>query len=392
MFNYYFTNYIKSNYCIQIFRYIYSGKLNITNDVKRNVDLLIAADELCIKNLCSNIEQCLLKNEELLKQNFIFIQNFSSKYAKYTKLSQFCKDAFQKDPSLIFKAKDFTKIKREILLDILIKNNHSLNPIEIWDKIIEWSIAQSNELTTDIIKWNNNNILTCKTLIQQFIPYVNFSEIEPSDFFQKIKPLKNIFDDKIYTKMLEYYFLNHMNGISKIVNSESLLLLSKIIEIAESNNCSMNNMNLYGFRLLIRGSQNGFDYKTFHELCDNKGPTITIAKIKGVNEIIGGYNPCSWGSKSNHTRTRKSFIYSLNQNSLINSIISKESHHHENSEKGKEPSGPEFGSDLILLLSDNVNTNKGRCCKNNYEKRIRNSAEEFEIEEYEVFQVCKNFN
>ncbi|PKK63294.1 BTB-domain-containing protein [Rhizophagus irregularis] len=374
----------KPNISIEIFdiiiKYLYCGKLIATNDVKTNVEILIAADELRIKNLCTHIEEYLLSNKELLKKNYIFIRNFSFKYAKYTKLSQFCKDAFQKDPSLIFNSKDFTKIKREILLDILIKNNHNLKSIEIYDKIMEWIITQSNELSSDNIK----------LFIQQFIPYINFKEIEPSDFLKKIKPLRNIFDDKIYSKILEYYSFNNMNGISKIINFDSLLLLSKIIEIAETNNCSTNTINLYNFKLLIRGSQNGFNYKTFHEFCDNKGPTITIAKIKGVDEFIGGYNPNNWGSSNNWTK--KSFIFSLNQNNLINSIISKEIHNDSKKSNYIEPCGPEFGSDLILLLSNNENNNKGRCCRNNYEKRIRNNDEtDFEIEEYEVFRVYKNF-
>jgi hypothetical protein len=87
------------------------------------------------------------------------------------------------------------------------------------------------------------------------------------------------------------------------------------------------------------------------------------------------------------------FIFSLNQNNLINSIIiSKENHYESKKSNYIGPCGSEFGSDLILLLSDNENTNKGRCCRNNYEKRIRNNDEtEFEIEEYEVFQVYKTF-
>src|SRR6185369_2592831 len=107
----------------------------------------------------------------------------------------------------------------------------------IYDKIMEWIITQSNELSSDNIK----------LFIQQFIPYINFKEIEPTDFLKKIKPLRNIFDDKIYSKILEYYSFNHMNGISKIINFDSLLLLSKIIEIAETNNCSTNTINLYNF-------------------------------------------------------------------------------------------------------------------------------------------------
>ena len=35
------------------------------------------------------------------------------------------------------------------------------------------------------------------------------------------------------------------------------------------------------FNLLLRGSKDGMDVKTFHKLCDNKGPTIVLVKILG---------------------------------------------------------------------------------------------------------------
>jgi hypothetical protein len=46
----------------------------------------------------------------------------------------------------------------------------------------------------------------------------------------------------------------------------------------------------YKFKLLLRGSQDGFSPKMFHELCDIPH-TITFIKVIGTEEIIGGYNP-----------------------------------------------------------------------------------------------------
>ena len=47
----------------------------------------------------------------------------------------------------------------------------------------------------------------------------------------------------------------------------------------------------YKFQLLLRGSRDGFTPKTFHDLCDNKPVTNTFIKVKGTEEILGGYNP-----------------------------------------------------------------------------------------------------
>ncbi|RIA90995.1 BTB/POZ protein [Glomus cerebriforme] len=208
----------KPNINVEVFeiliKYIYSGKLELeNNDVKTNVAVLIAADELCLSDLCTFIENFLLRNEELLKQNFVLIQDIANRFTQFTELSQFFNNAFQQNPSLIFKANDFITIKREILLEIVTRNNLPLNPIEIWDKLMEWSIAQSdNELPSDITRWTDHNVSTFKISIQPFIPHINFQGISRVDFFQKIKPFKNIFDHNFYIKILEYYCFNNIHA------------------------------------------------------------------------------------------------------------------------------------------------------------------------------------
>ena len=62
---------------------------------------------------------------------------------------------------------------------------------------------------------------------------------------------------------------------------------------------------------LLRGSRNGFTPKKFHELCDNKPHTVTFIKVKGAEEIIGGYNPTIWKSSGDWNKTKDSFIFSF---------------------------------------------------------------------------------
>ena len=40
--------------------------------------------------------------------------------------------------------------------------------------------------------------------------------------------------------------------------------------------------------MLFRGSEHGWNKKDFHDRCDNKGPTISLFKVKG-GDCIGGY-------------------------------------------------------------------------------------------------------
>ena len=65
--------------------------------------------------------------------------------------------------------------------------------------------------------------------------------------------------------------------------------------------------------LLYRLSENGDDKKTFHELCDNKGPTLTLFYVNDGN-IVGIYTPLSWDSTSGWKDDMDTFIFNLNKN------------------------------------------------------------------------------
>ena len=66
-------------------------------------------------------------------------------------------------------------------------------------------------------------------------------------------------------------------------NSEYLSNLTNWIKPRRSEN---------DWELCWRKSRHGWDNNTFHSLCDEKGPTITIVKVG--NYIFGGYTSLSW--------------------------------------------------------------------------------------------------
>ncbi len=79
----------------------------------------------------------------------------------------------------------------------------------------------------------------------------------------------------------------------------------------------------YEFKLLLRGSQDGFTPKKFHKLCDNISCTVTFIKVKGTEEILGGYNPLMWESSDKWVKTKDSFIFSFkNKDNFKDQILS----------------------------------------------------------------------
>jgi hypothetical protein len=65
------------------------------------------------------------------------------------------------------------------------------------------------------------------------------------------------------------------------------------------------------YKLLYKGSVNGFNATVFHQLCDNKGPTITVALLKD-GRYIGAYSPISWGiTNNNYISNPDVFLYDV---------------------------------------------------------------------------------
>jgi len=64
---------------------------------------------------------------------------------------------------------------------------------------------------------------------------------------------------------------------------------------------------------LYRLSKNGNSISKFHELCDDKGRTLTLFHVIDGN-IVGIYTPSSWDSVSSWKNDKNTFIFNLTKN------------------------------------------------------------------------------
>lgn len=64
------------------------------------------------------------------------------------------------------------------------------------------------------------------------------------------------------------------------------------------------------FELLYKISRDGGSAETFHELCDNKGPTVTMF-YNTDNNVYGGYLADSWESTGNWCTDQRAFLFKL---------------------------------------------------------------------------------
>lgn len=62
--------------------------------------------------------------------------------------------------------------------------------------------------------------------------------------------------------------------------------------------------------LLYRGSDDGWNHIDFHSRCDNKGPTISLFKVKN-GDCIGGYTKEKWISENYYILDTDSILFNL---------------------------------------------------------------------------------
>jgi len=268
-----------------------------------------------------------------------------------------------------------------------------MRDIQIWEYVLKWGIAQNPELPSDPSNYSKDDFNTLKNTLQQFIPLIKFFNMTPKEYLDKVHPYKKIIPKDLREKLFKY-FINKPELDSKIITIQHAELISKCIDRLGITD------KTYEFKLILRGSRDGFSSSKFHEICDNQSHTVTIIKVKDSDEILGGYNPIIWKSDFGYSATKDSFIFSFRpENNMILSRVRRE----DEAIYNNPDFGPSFGDGLVLC--GNYFYNWSYCYNNRYEKHIRpfsaenirdnwratdggtNNNTGFSVEEYEVFQI-----
>jgi hypothetical protein len=158
------------------------------------------------------------------------------------------------------------------------------------------------------------------------------------------------------------------------------------------------------FRLLWRGSRDGFSPLDFHNRCDGHPNTLLlIQEIRGY--IFGGFTPVRWERGNYHPKgdeTMKSFLFSLrNPHNTITLKFPLREDAKGNAIWCYDIRGPGFGgtwhTDCDLQLRDNCSTNResstagfGLCYKNDLgvpSDSFFTGSPYFTVKEVEVFEV-----
>ncbi|PKY31570.1 hypothetical protein RhiirB3_419583, partial [Rhizophagus irregularis] len=192
-----------------------------------------------------------------------------------------------------------------------------MSEIQVWKYVIKWGLAQNPELSSDPATFSKEDFNVLKNTLQHLIPFIKFNDLTSKEFSEEVLPYKKILPKELYKDLLKKFLNLHpdskltdnlKNIDSEIITFQHIELISKWIDKLDITDKST---SLHEFKLILRGTRDGFESNKFHEICDNRSCTVTIIKVKGNNQILGGYNPIEWKSDRNYDATKDSFIFSF---------------------------------------------------------------------------------
>ena len=113
--------------------------------------------------------------------------------------------------------------------------------------------------------------------------------------------------------------------------------------------------------LLYRGTRDGSESKTFHNKCDNQGPTICLCENEKGN-IFGGYASIPWDSSGKNKSANGSFLFTLSNIYDTPPTKYPNTQNYDWAVYHGIKFGPIFGGNNDLRIADNFLNNKQSYC------------------------------
>ncbi|CAG8641508.1 15201_t:CDS:2 [Cetraspora pellucida] len=268
-----------------------------------------------------------------------------------------------------------------------------------------------NTVNLDIVNWSTREFNALEKTLQRCIPLIRFGQLSIEEFNTKVKPFIKILPSNLRSRIVQHLLAKRQpetNLItipttperaidSIIITQQQAALIACWIDrkpVTESTSLSDMFPIPYYFRLLFRGSRDGYFAKTFHSQCDGQGATVVVVRVSKSDELIGGYNPIGWSSPRDveWRGTRDSFIFSLGDGKELNKAkLSRIKDDYVNDAiQLHDRLGPSFGFYELKIVDDASRAETSYASGGlKYEHTIRDKWNYFRVDDYEVFQVLK---
>ncbi|CAG8619782.1 6642_t:CDS:2, partial [Paraglomus occultum] len=378
-----------------ILKYLYTAKIEVEDkDVTYLLDVLVAADELLLTEMTDCIESYLLQNKaEWLRQNYFALWSKTKQAEFCGKLQECCKKTVCHDPRYLFESDDFLSLDEELLISFLQMDEMQIDEIDVWKYVLKWGCRRIEKESENVHEWTAEDFAALADKLQPFFNHIRWHYMLSSDFYDKVWPFRQILPEPLLNDILQSHFdpeaafssavslPRRIPFESEVITSEQVSHIAAWIDRTDESyreyECP------YTLHLLLRGSRDGFDAETFHDLCDEKGPTIVAVKVRNSGQIIGGYNPIQWVVGSGHIATSDSFIFSFPSFGVVTGARMSRPHRSNYAIRLNERTHGACFGDKDLWMSNAFNEDESCSCQQDDYSEAITSMTKFSAEEYE---------
>ncbi|EXX75451.1 hypothetical protein GLOIN_2v1766005 [Rhizophagus irregularis DAOM 181602=DAOM 197198] len=380
-----------------IIRHLYCGQLNL--NVMNGPDilkLLVATEELGLDRVLSEyIQEFLIEDQNKFSQDdCIELLKIVFQHGTFTILEDYCLKTICQVPAILFGTDKILSLPAQILELLLKRDDLALDEIELWNNLVRWAHAQQPTVNKDPSKWTKDELILMEKMLLNFIPLIRFHNISSEEYYNKILPYDDLLPKKLRNEILKSYLVTNVEQIGLLpsrfsfdVNVNSVLInathLSLFTGWIDKDDEALQIIP-YKFNLIFRASRDGYKASVFHEKCNNEGSIIILGKIRGTNQIVGGYKPFYWEGPGVYKYTRDSFVFFFNDYRYIDTGKIGKLIDEDLTLICNGRWMPIFGKDLAMQL------NGYKWTSSPYAYPNLNIPNNFEIDDYEVFQVIKN--
>ena len=369
--------------------YLYDFKNNYCNEHKEKYQSYC---QKCEKNLCGlcNVNHDNTHGSIILKDilNDINLEDYLKELKKNIHNLKDYFDNLKKIIEEILKGFEIYLYLYEILI-----NNYSDDHISYQNVM---NIISFNNFNKEIIN-DINEIIKQKDFdkylknLYQKMTQENYNNVEDKNIIDKSKQ-QNQEMINLHTKDNE---LNDLNKYIKdfsgyCLNNLDSLIITNFAQSLSLKNWINPNSNVK-VNLLYRLSRDGPEISTFHNLCDNKGPTLTLFHIENGDKV-GFYINESFDTISSWKYDSNCFIFNLNQNKKFMKIKRLYIFDYPSvcclSNCGPSVNGLGCNENISLDYIFHSYENIDKCFENGSEILPSTSGEKkYKVKETEIFQV-----
>lgn len=317
----------------------------------------------------------------------------------------------------IFEGKGFLDLPKETFVGVISSNELSMHEEEVWHAVVRWGQHRSG-VKQEVGLWTEEQRSQLQGALQGVLEHIRVGEISSEVFAREVEPT-----GLLPVEMTLAHYRNNSThgsgcgsegnitsprgGVQEPFPNSALLggqvewqlqLLKWIDETSAQQPPPGEWAGPPGdWRLLFRGSRDGFGGQNFHSFCDDRGSTLLVVKTAS-GWVFGGYSDVSWSSRfkrGKYASSHTCFLYSLLGPALDtppSKFLVIQPAYAINNHPGN---GPIFGSGADLYISSDCNTNQ-----DSYSQLGRSYGDPsclphhlageqyFMVEEYEVFGLA----